>query len=219
MASLKKQLIALVLVTVAVGIYIGIGMIQAGGIRTYWGRLPPTGGQPLVVVTEPLLTVPDAAPAEAPGPTTRPPDPKTSPRSTPSVGAPTGLPGTAFAELNRRRSSAGLGMLQSEARLVAAAQAHADDMASREYFDHTTPEGTTFRSRMAASGIEGTGLAENLGLTSASDLTTIVDSWMSSPEHRANVLGGYATVGIGAASGVWQGHPVTYIVAIFSTAQ
>lgn len=219
MASLKKQLIALILVTVAVAIYIGIGMIQAGGIRTYWGRLPPTGGQPLVVVTEPLLTVPDAAPAETPGTSTRPPDPKTSPRSTPSVVVLAGPSGTVYAELNRRRSGAGLDLLQSNARLVTAAQAHADDMASRGYFDHTTPEGTTFRSRMAAAGIEATGLAENLGLTSASDLTTIVGSWMSSPEHRANVLGGYATVGIGVASGVWQGHPATYIVAIFSTAQ
>jgi uncharacterized protein YkwD len=218
MTSYRRQIIALALVSVAMAIYIGIGMIQAGGIRTYWGRLPPTGGRPLIVVTEPLANMLDdssSGPAVPAAPSsTLPPAPSPVPVNRPLAG-PSGVVLTA---MNARRTEEGLASLQVHGQLTAAAQAHADDMASRGYFDHTTPDGRTFGARMASAGISATGLAENLGLTTSTAISTVVASWMQSSTHRQNLLGSFSAVGIGVASGTWQGQAATYVVAIFSTA-
>lgn len=206
MTSFSRQLAALLLVTGAAAIYIGIGALQHGGIVTYWGRLPPLGA-PLVVVSEPYAS--DAA--ETPS----------APRATPvpaSPAAPTHA-AAVLAALNAQRAAEGLAPLAADAVLAVPAQAHAADMAVRGYFDHTTPDGMGFAERMAAAGVSAPRMAENIGLTSYDDPSRVIASWMDSPAHRQNVLGAFSGVGIGIAAGPWQGLNAFFVVAIFSSAR
>jgi uncharacterized protein YkwD len=104
--------------------------------------------------------------------------------------------------LNEERAAAGLGPLRYDLRLEAASQAHSDDMVSRRFFDHETPEGMEPYARMAAAGYPATNAftGENLawgeGVESAP--VEIVDTWMHSPPHREAILHpGYSDVGVG----------------------
>jgi uncharacterized protein YkwD len=81
-------------------------------------------------------------------------------------------------------------------RLTASAQKHSTDMANRDYFSHTTPEGVTFDQRIKAAGYPRPG-AENIakGQRSAED---VMESWMRSDGHRRNILNcDYTKIGVG----------------------
>jgi uncharacterized protein YkwD len=114
--------------------------------------------------------------------------------------------------VNNERTARGLGALADNAQLNKAAQGHSQDMVARRYFSHTTPEGTTFSSRIFASGYATSrtyrALAENIAWGSGSLGTPaqIVKSWMGSSGHRANILNGnLRDSGIGIAAGTPTG--------------
>ena len=77
-----------------------------------------------------------------------------------------------------------------------AAQAHAEDMARNDYFSHTGLNGSTPTSRLRRYG--GGVAAENIAL-GPKDVGVVVDMWMGSQGHAANILGNYRRTGIGAA--------------------
>ncbi len=80
---------------------------------------------------------------------------------------------------------------------MAAAQAHAEDMATRNYFSHTTPEGATVFNRTLAAGYPGTFVGENIARGSVNP-EVIMQSWLQSPGHQANILNpDYADIGVG----------------------
>jgi uncharacterized protein YkwD len=82
-------------------------------------------------------------------------------------------------------------------------------MVSDGYFDHTAPSGTTFVDRILKAGYakrtDGWSLGENLAWGTG-DLSTpagVMNSWMASPGHKANILKrAYREVGIGIRLGV-----------------
>jgi uncharacterized protein YkwD len=88
--------------------------------------------------------------------------------------------------VNDQRADTGCDPLEVDTNLADAAQEHSSDMAAREYFDHTTPEGLNFADRIVNAGYPLPG-AENIahGQPSPSDVMT---SWMESDGHRANIL-------------------------------
>ncbi len=99
--------------------------------------------------------------------------------------------------VNKQRVKAGCDPLAVDPRLDNAAEAHSRDMAERDYFDHTTPEGITFRDRILTAGYANPGSGENIaqGQRSAAE---VVDGWMASEAHRANILNcDFSLVGIG----------------------
>jgi uncharacterized protein YkwD len=116
--------------------------------------------------------------------------------------------------VNAERAARGMGALTDEGRLATAALGHARDMVARGYFAHTTPDGVDFSARIRAAGYrDWFTVAENLAWGSGAYATpaSIVQSWMESPGHRANILerslreSGIAVV-IGApATGVTDG--------------
>lgn len=60
-------------------------------------------------------------------------------------------------------------------------------MATREYFDHLTPEGTDLSRRLMAGGVRWLGLiAENIALT-AQGPAVVIELWVDSPPHRTNL--------------------------------
>jgi uncharacterized protein YkwD len=89
--------------------------------------------------------------------------------------------------VNEQRVKAGCEPLRVDPRLVQAAEAHSSDMAERDYFDHTTPEGVTFRDRIRSAGFANPGTAENIA-RGQRDARQVMAGWMASAGHRANIL-------------------------------
>jgi uncharacterized protein YkwD len=110
---------------------------------------------------------------------------------------------------NQTRAAKGLPLLRENAKLDKAALGHSNDMVAAGYFDHTTPNGTSFVDRILAAGYvkrdAGWTLGENLAWGTG-DLSTpagVMTSWMNSPGHKANILKrAYREVGIGIRLGV-----------------
>lgn len=120
-------------------------------------------------------------------------------------------------ETNDERSAAGQGTLTINQQLMAAAQAKANDMVSRNYWSHITPDGKQPWWFVTNAGYEYQATGENLAYGfDSSDAT--VSGWMNSPSHKANLLNGvYQDVGFGVAnSNDYQGFgPQTVIVALY----
>jgi uncharacterized protein YkwD len=112
--------------------------------------------------------------------------------------------------LNQERTSRGLDPLAASPTLDKAAAAYARDMVARRFFDHVSPGGGTMIDRMKAAGWVPAGAwtaGENIawGTGELGTPAAIVDGWMHSPGHRANILKpAYGQVGIGIAAGAPQ---------------
>lgn len=112
--------------------------------------------------------------------------------------------------LNKERTSRGLGTLTESTSLRKAADRYAADMVARRFFDHVSPGGGTFMDRIKAAGWTPSGswtAGENLawGTGELGTPASIVDGWMHSPGHRANILNGtFTQIGIGIADGAPQ---------------
>jgi uncharacterized protein YkwD len=101
--------------------------------------------------------------------------------------------------VNAERAKAGLQPLVAVPALNTAAQAHAVDMASQDYFDHTSLDGRTYVQRVAKTGYRYITLGENIAAGGATPAATM-RQWMNSPGHRANILSAaYKEIGVGYA--------------------
>lgn len=102
---------------------------------------------------------------------------------------------------NAERANHGMGPLSAEPRLTQAAQAHSDDMAARDYFDHASLDGRQPADRVRATGYDYSRVAENIAAGQPTP-AEVVEGWMNSPGHRANILTPELTqIGIGIAHG------------------
>jgi uncharacterized protein YkwD len=115
---------------------------------------------------------------------------------------------TVLCLVNRERTSRGLKSLKSDGKLAKAADKHSSDMVDRRYFDHVSPGGGTMADRIKAtgwiSGARSYAFAENIawGTGRLSSPKSIVEGWMNSAGHRANILNGrYTRLGVGVALG------------------
>jgi len=118
---------------------------------------------------------------------------------------------------NSQRQAGGLETLQSDKQLTAAAQAKANDMAARDYWSHTTPEGDEPWTFVKKQGYSYSKAGENLayGFNSSNDT---INGWMNSPSHRSNMLeANYQQVGFGFANTKnYDGNgPATVVVAMY----
>ena len=71
--------------------------------------------------------------------------------------------------------------------LASAAQAHAADMAARNYFEHTSPDGRTFDQRITAAGYLWRSVAENIAAGQQTPIE-VVDGWIASTGHCKNIF-------------------------------
>ncbi|MEU1820415.1 CAP domain-containing protein [Streptomyces roseifaciens] len=108
--------------------------------------------------------------------------------------------------VNAERAKAGCSPLTINTKLQAAAQGHSDDMAARDYYAHTSPEGKSPGDRMTAAGYRWSTYGENI-FKSPKDARTAMDGWMKSPGHRANILNcSFKEIGVGInfkSNGPW----------------
>jgi len=112
------------------------------------------------------------------------------------------IPGEILVLINRERQKNDLPPVANDPVLSTIAQNHAEDMAARNYFSHTSPDGTDLFERLAGAGVSYHRTAENIawGYRNAAAL---VRAWMGSPGHRKNILGNFTKVGIGSYRGYY----------------
>jgi uncharacterized protein YkwD len=108
--------------------------------------------------------------------------------------------------LNAERASKGLPSLHSNAKLKKASQLMANLMVKQRFFSHDTPDGRSVVDRVKPTGyIRGSwSLGENIAWGSGGLDTprAIVNGWMHSPGHRANILRAkFKDIGIGVKLG------------------
>ncbi|WP_194165214.1 CAP domain-containing protein [Deinococcus terrestris] len=144
-------------------------------------------------LTVTAATAPAPAPAPAPTPTT-----------------PSGYAGRVLELTNAARaqartcgatSFAAAPALTYNAQLEQAAQGHATDMATRNYFSHTSQDGRTMAQRISATGYAWRTIGENI----AAGQTTpeqVVAGWLASEGHCRNIMNpSFRELGVGYAQG------------------
>lgn len=99
--------------------------------------------------------------------------------------------------------------LSENEKLDAAALKKAEDMFKNQYFEHASPSGVgpgdLAKNEGYAYVIEG----ENLILGNFKDEKEMVDLWMKSPGHRANILHDrFTEIGVAVVKGTYQGETV-----------
>ncbi|MFI8361630.1 sigma-70 family RNA polymerase sigma factor [Streptomyces sp. NPDC085612] len=213
----------------------GGGLVYLGGLPGSGGTKEEGGasGTPVAALAAPESAGPPSAPASpsasasasaSPSPSasasasaspSASPSPEQSRSAMPSPRAstakpapapPPGIAGQVLALVNSERSAAGCGPLKDDAQLRAAAQKHSDDMAARGFFDHTNPDGKDPGDRTTAAGYRWSTYGENIA-RGQQTAQSVMDSWMKSPGHRANILNcSFKDLGVGVhqgAGGPW----------------
>lgn len=110
--------------------------------------------------------------------------------------------------LNANRVAAGLVPARVDSRLMAIARARSTDMATKNYFSHTQPDGKNVFSILTAKGIKwytaGEIIAKNNYPTLADSVEIADYQWMHSPGHKAIIVStsmNYVGVGLAISSG------------------
>ncbi|MFD8787506.1 sigma-70 family RNA polymerase sigma factor [Kitasatospora sp. NPDC059599] len=157
---------------------------------------PTVAAAPVAVVPTP---VPTPTPTETPTPTSTP-----TPTPTPTrvvTAAPVPNQERQLVDLiNAERAKAGCAPLRIDPRLHTAAQKHADDMATRGFFDHVNPDGVRADARITAAGYRWSQWGENLDRGTASP-ATVFTHWMDGGIHQSNMLDcGFKDIGVGLAT-------------------
>ncbi|MFC5720289.1 sigma-70 family RNA polymerase sigma factor [Streptomyces gamaensis] len=99
--------------------------------------------------------------------------------------------------VNAERAKAGCGSVRLNAQLTQAAQRHSDDMAARNFFDHTNPDGKGPGDRITAAGYRWSTYGENIAYGQQTP-ASVMDSWMHSDGHRRNIRNcAFDEIGVG----------------------
>ncbi|TXS57108.1 CAP domain-containing protein [Streptomyces sp. t39] len=124
-------------------------------------------------------------------------------RPAPTTAAPSGATAAEAAVLglvNQERALVGCAPVKASTALSNLARAHSEDMAARGFFDHTDPDGATPWDRAEKAGVSGLG-GENIARGQA-DAGAVMNAWMQSEGHRANILNcDFTTMGVGVHMG------------------
>jgi uncharacterized protein YkwD len=122
-----------------------------------------------------------------------------------------------FAGHNTQRANNGLAGLALDARLVQVARQRAQDMATKNYFSHTSPSGETAFTILDQIGYAYQLAGENIARNNYPDTQSVqvaMTGFMNSPAHRDNILEPvYKRVGIGVAFGA---DGMKYFAVVFS---
>ncbi|MFA6547394.1 MAG: CAP domain-containing protein [Candidatus Magasanikbacteria bacterium] len=111
---------------------------------------------------------------------------------------------------NQIRVQNGLPKLTEKKTLDRSSDAKAVDMATNEYFDHTGPHNRSLSYFLDKVGYRFLSAGENLamGFSSAQE---IVDAWVKSPTHYANLVDPeFKDFGVSLEGGYYQGVPTVY---------
>ncbi len=125
------------------------------------------------------------------------------------------LPEILVSDTNNNRIANDVSALKVNSLLEAAAREKAEDMASKGYFAHISPEGFTPWHWFQEVGYNFAYAGENLAVN-FTDSKDITRAWLNSPTHKANILNeNFTEIGIGTAKGRFEGGEVVFVVQLF----
>lgn len=117
---------------------------------------------------------------------------------------------------NKQREQNGLLPLQESPRLDTSAAMKAEDMLQNQYFAHESPSGVKIADLAKNVGYDFILIGENLALGNFKDDQVLVQAWMDSPGHRANILNNkYQEIGVAVVRGVFEGKSTWFAVQHF----
>ena len=94
-------------------------------------------------------------------------------------------------------------ILQWNNSLAKAAYNHSADMATRQYFSHTSPDGHSAGDRIKATGYNYATYGENIAV-GYPDESSVIKAWMQSPGHCTNIMNkNFTEVGVGREANYW----------------
>ena len=118
---------------------------------------------------------------------------------------------------NQERSDLGLAPLKENMKLNEVALGKAKDMLANNYFAHSSPTGVTPWYWFRNAGYHYQAAGENLAVGFI-DSEEVVDAWIDSPSHRANLLNpGFQEIGIAVLTGELNGQETTLVVQSFGS--
>ena len=155
----------------------------------------------------------DAAPAAAASAPTAGAASSAAPAAS-AVASTCGLPDfatSALARINQHRAAgatcgargsfSAVPALAWSAKLTQAADGHSQDMAAQNYFSHTSADGRTVGNRIDATGYLWNTYGENIA-AGYPTVNAVIDGWMASDGHCANVMGAnFTEVGLACVPG------------------
>lgn len=101
--------------------------------------------------------------------------------------------------VNKERAAAGLSPLKEVAALDNVATLKSQDMVNKNYFSHTSPTYGSPFEMLKQFGISYTAAGENIAYGQSSP-EEVMNGWMNSPGHRANILNAnFTQIGVGIA--------------------
>jgi uncharacterized protein YkwD len=162
------------------------------------------GGKAVTPAASPSPTVP---PSAIPSPTRTAATPARP--TPPAKKKPTIQPGLAGQEtevirlVNVERGKAGCGAVKLNVKLQTAIRLHVAELGTHGnlYISHVSDDGRTFVDRAKAQGYDDPG-GENVA-RGQRDAADVMNSWMNSAGHRANILNcSFTAIGAGAVKGV-----------------
>ncbi|HOV29828.1 MAG TPA: CAP domain-containing protein [Candidatus Dojkabacteria bacterium] len=118
---------------------------------------------------------------------------------------------------NAERANLGLSTLSYNAQLSSAALAKANDMFEKQYWDHFGPNGETPWQFIRGAGYSYVYAGENLAKGFKTS-ESVVEAWMASPTHRANIVNSnYRDIGVAVVEGILLGKQTVLVVQMFGT--
>ncbi|MBI2669967.1 MAG: hypothetical protein HYX20_02405 [Candidatus Yanofskybacteria bacterium] len=118
---------------------------------------------------------------------------------------------------NIHRANAGLPTLVEDPQLNTAARLKVQDMFARQYFEHISPTGGNISTLLDGVGYQFIAVGENLALGNYENDQALVQAWMDSPGHRANILNSrFREIGVAVARGTFDGRQTWLAVQAFA---
>jgi len=119
-------------------------------------------------------------------------------------------------QTNIQRSQNNLFTLSENGQLDEAAREKMNDMFDRQYFDHVSPTGQGPAYWVDKEGYSYIMIGENLALGDFDNDKALVDAWMASPGHRANILNNnYTDIGVAVGKRSFEGRDTWIAVQEF----
>ncbi|MDT0528757.1 CAP domain-containing protein [Micromonospora sp. DSM 115977] len=102
--------------------------------------------------------------------------------------------------VNAERAKAGCGAVGVDDKLTTAAQRHSQDQADHRDMSHTGSDGSNVGTRLDRVGYSWRTYGENVAWNQKTP-AAVMDAWMNSPGHRANILNcAFTEIGVGVAN-------------------
>jgi uncharacterized protein YkwD len=105
--------------------------------------------------------------------------------------------------VNEARATDGKQPLKMNAKLVAAAEFHANDMKNNNFFSHVGSNGSSVGDRVKGQGYSWNRVAENIA-NGQRTVQEVHNTWMNSSGHRGNILSAdYTEIGMARVANLW----------------